>query len=322
LIVLLAVSVLALPGKRADPAEAADALAALREARAAKRDARGQSRPARRAGLAAAGLGGATRLAMTRRRGRRQEADGDGDFGADELPENVPVAEWPVGETASGPGVAGLAAQDFPDYGDEEQAPDDQGQREYGDGDHDRGDRGRVEERAPWDMAGDWGSGGGRVDQDPWGDDPLGVSARPGADERREPAGRGDAADPWSQADQGAQWGRPGRRSLTGPQAALSATGSRPAVRPWDPSDQGAPTGWNRDTGEWEVAAPPAEPAYPAETGSGSGPWPAASVPDASTVPDTSAAAKPERHSHRASKHGKPSRWRGSADRSGSGGES
>jgi GT2 family glycosyltransferase len=423
LVVLLAVSVLALPGKRADPAEAADALAALREARAAKRDARGQSRPARRAGLAAAGLGGATRLAMTRRRGRRQQADGDGDFGADELPETVAVAEWPGGETASGPGVAGLAAQDFPDYGDEEQAPDDQGQGEYGDGDRGRGDdRGRGEERAPWDMAGDWGSGGGRVDQDPWGDDPLGVSARPGATERREPAGRGDAADPWSQPDQTEQWGRPGRRSLTGPHAALSrrmtgqqpvvppeaplpprdpwdsgpqapvspdfptaaprrtgpqqpvggtgpqrsapwltgaqaplsATGSRPAVRPWDPSDQGAPTGWNRDTGEWEVAAPSAEPVYPAEpayseqpaysderaypveTGfpapveadyrapaeTGSGPWPAASVPDTSTGPGTSAPAKPERHSHRASKHGKPSRWRGSGDRSGSGSNS
>ena len=103
LVVLLAVCVLALPGKRAEPAEAADALAALREARDAKRGARGQPRsgraatevaaadgadtavPAagtsgrrgrtRRPGVAVAGLGGATRLAMARRRGRGQEAD-------------------------------------------------------------------------------------------------------------------------------------------------------------------------------------------------------------------------------------------------------
>ena len=52
LVVLLAVCVLALPGKRADPVEEAEALAALREARAAKRGALG-------------------RLALTRRRGQQ-----------------------------------------------------------------------------------------------------------------------------------------------------------------------------------------------------------------------------------------------------------
>ena len=45
LVVLLAVCLLALPGKRADPVQEADALAALREARDAKRGARGQVRP-------------------------------------------------------------------------------------------------------------------------------------------------------------------------------------------------------------------------------------------------------------------------------------
>ena len=192
LVVLLAVCVLALPGKRADPAEAADALAALREARDAKRGAR-----TRGPGVAVAGLGGATRLAMTRRRGRRQEVDGNDDFGADELPETVPVAEWPVGETASGPGVAGLAAQHFPDDGGaEDQAPGHQGQSEHADGDHGRGGHGLGEERAPWDMAGDWGSSG-RPDPDPWGDDPWGASVRPGAAEQRDAAGQRDAAEQW-----------------------------------------------------------------------------------------------------------------------------
>ena len=161
LVVLLAVCVLALPGKRADPVEEADALAALREARDAKRGARGQL---------------------------RREADDSDDLGADELPETVPVAEWPVGETASGPGVAGLAAQDFPDDGDEDQAPGDQGQSEHGDGDHGRGGHGLGEERAPWDMAGDWGSSGRRPDPDPWGDDPWG---QPGAAQPHRTAGGG-----------------------------------------------------------------------------------------------------------------------------------
>jgi hypothetical protein len=60
----------------------------------------------------------------------------------------------------------------------------------------------------------------------------------------------------------------------------------------------------------------PAETDFPAPRETESGPWPA------SAAPGRSSAAKPERHSHRASKHGKPSRWRGSGDRSGSGGES
>jgi hypothetical protein len=448
LLALLAVCVLALPGKRADPAEEADALAALREARDTKRTARGPLRPARaaaavaaadgsgnadtdvvagapdrrartrRPGAAIAGLG-ATRLAMpgSRRRGRRQEDGGDFDFGADELPETVAVAEWPAGQTAGGPGVAGLAGPGSADDGTEDQARGNQGEQVHRDGgdDDDRGRYGRREERAPWDMAGDWGSSG-RADPDPWGDDPW-------ADrERQNAAGQQDsavqrrseeqqAAAQWGRtgrADQTEQWGEPGRRGLTGPHAAvsrasgqqpvmpretpapqrdlwdsgpqapasgtgphgsapwesgpqppvsgtgpqrsapwptgpLSASGSEPVVRPWDAGNRSAPSAWNRDTGEWEVPAQPAEPpppAYPAESAhadetaysaeraypaaadypaqreTGSGPWPMA------TGPATPAAAKPERHSHRASKHGKPSRWRGSGDRSGSGGES
>ena len=122
----------------------------------------------------------ATRLALTRRRGRRLEADGGDDFGADELPETVAVAEWPVGETASGPGIAGHAAQDFPADDRDDQASGRIGARRSGPARlaarrrrrHGRAGYGRGEERAPWDMAGDWGSGGRRADPDPWGDDP------------------------------------------------------------------------------------------------------------------------------------------------------
>jgi hypothetical protein len=448
LLALLAVCVLALPGKRADPAEEADALAALREARDTKpgdtkpgdtkpgdtkpgdtkRGVRGPLRPARaasavaaadgpasgdsevvaagiagrrarirRPGAAIAGLG-APRLAMPRRRGRRQEDGGRYDFGADELPETVAVAEWPAGETQDGPGVAGLAGSGSTGDGSEDQAPGDEaenGSADRGADGNGRGGGGGLQaERAPWDMAGDWSSTGGRPDPDPWGDDPWADRERQNAAGRRDSAvQRGAeeqrAAAQWGQpgrADQTERWGEPERRSLTGPHAAvsrtsgqqpampreapaqlgdpwdigpkgsapwrtgpqtpLSATGSEPAATPWDAGNQSAPSAWNRDTGEWEVATRPAEPAqpagpaYPAEPGrsaepayfaersypaaadypaqreTGSGPWPT------STEPATPAPAKPERHSHRASKHGKPSRWRGSGDRSGSGGES
>ena len=427
LVVLLAVCVLALPGKRADPVEEADAVAALREARGARRGARGRAGPARaaagvgvaaggaaaegedaavavgtsgrglrsrRPGAAVAGLGGATRLALTRRRGRRLEADGGDDFGADELPETVAVAEWPVGETASGPGIAGHAARDFPgddpddrgssEQGQREQGQRDPGQREQAGADHGGAGYARGEERAPWDMAGDWGSSGRGADPDPWGDDAWSDGVRPGAGEQREAPAR--PRDPWDSGPQApvfpafraAAAGRTGQQPasgtgqqpvsgtgqqpvsgtgqqpvsgtgtgpqrpapwLTGPQDPLSGTGSELAGSPWDAGRCG-PTAWNRDTGEWEVPsrsaepARPAEPVYPGEPAypdqsaspdervypveaeypdqreTGSGPWPA------STVPSTPGAAKPERHSHRASKHGKPSRWRGSADRSG-----
>jgi GT2 family glycosyltransferase len=487
LVALLAVCVLALPGKRADPAEEADALAAPREAKGAKRGARRGLRlappsprsgaavdegddavadpevadpaiadPAVVAAVAAAGVAG------SRARIRRPEADAD-DFGPGALPQTVAVAEWPAGGTTDVPGVAGLAARDLPADGDD-QEPADQGRRRPGNADDDRG--GLAEERAPWDMAGDWGSGGRGQEPDPWGGDPWSeglppMAGRPGATGRapvgpgparqpgtggqpvsvgqrggasqRGPGGQRDGAGQWGRNDdQTEQWGQPGHRSLTGPpaaasqrpdqqrtgqpgtgqqramprdapsspsspsslrgqwdsgpqaatpsrdrrdagrdgdawsadrwgsgpqravgpepgrgtrpllpafgtgpqrsapwstgpQAPLPAPASGPAAEPWGAGQQVAASAWSRDTGEWGVPARPAQPdetAYPDETAeadereTGSGPWPAAAVPEAP------AAAKPERHSHRASKHGKPSRWRGSGDRPGSGGES
>ena len=145
-------------GQTRRPAEEADALAALREARDAKRGARGQLRSGRAATEVAAADGADTAVpaaghlrpprrgpgvpasrwpAWAARPGWPWRAGGaagrrrDDDFGAEGLPETVAVAEWPLGETASGPGVAGLAAQDFPDDDDEGQAPGDQGQGEH-----------------------------------------------------------------------------------------------------------------------------------------------------------------------------------------------
>ena len=356
LIVLLAVCMLALPGKRADPAEQAEAMAALQAARDARRASRGSRRFARgpadpdvagvgvaeddlaaaataetataetataetagrrgrirRPGVAIAGLGSA-RLAMTRRRGGSRKADGEddyrgddfgpddlgaGDFGRDELPETVPAAEWPVGATAGGHGEAGFG------------------------------------EQAPWDMVGDWGSGGRRDNADPW--------TQPAS----QPPAESAQAAPW----EAASWGtgpqplpsgtgpQASPRWQTGPQAPPPGTGPRPPITAPDAGQlAGMPTGWNRDTGEWERAAraerpgrfgEPAYPVdddYPAGPADESGPWPTATAGPGATAASAAACrarpGKPERHSHRASKHGRPSRWRGSADRPGRDGES
>jgi GT2 family glycosyltransferase len=397
LIVLLAVCMLALPGKRADPAEQAEAIAALQMARDARRASRGSRRFARgpavpdvagvgvadddlatvatataettaaesggrrgrirRPGAAIAGLGSA-RLAMTRRRGGSSEADGRDDyrrddfgqddfgqddfgrddfgtdaFGQGELPETVPAAEWPVGATAAGPGAGGLAAQHRDGDGvgrrvRRDQAPGDR----PGHGDPGFG------EQAPWDMVGDWGNGGRRDNADPWTQSAGQPAGQP-------PAGPGQAA-PWEAASWGS--GPQPLPSGTGPQEPPRwqtgpppppGTGPRPLVTPPDAGQvAGTPTGWNHDTGEWERAARAeraerpghfGEPGYPVEDdfpvgpADESGPWPtAAAVPGASSAAGPGQAEKPERHSHRASKHGRPSRWRGSADRPGRDGES
>ena len=289
----------------------------------------------RRAGAAIAGLG-ATRLAASRRRGAKREPDGQDDFGSGELPETVPAAEWPVGATVGDPGVTGLAAQDL-----------------SGDGDfQSHSDSGFGGQRMPWDMAGDWGSTG-RTDADPWGETGQWADRRPATEPQAaptRPTGQQPAvpleAAPWDVApwetgpsgtgpqplpsgtrpQQSARW-------QADPQAPLSAAGSRPFATPRDVGQPAGPAGWNRDTGEWERPAAPDEPAYlgepdysvendyPVAPAAGSGPWPVASAAPGAT--DANGAGRPERHSHRASKHGRPSRWRGgSADRPGRDGES
>jgi hypothetical protein len=146
----------------------------------------------------------------------------------------------------------------------------------------------------------------------------------------------------WGNASDWDAFSAPGSR--TGPhpvpqggERPVSLTGKRPAeMAPWEPRSGPQPVSWPAEdpvpstetrpverapweSGGWEGArgdrdALPAtpEPEPEPETGStGSGAWP---------VPERQA--KPERHSHRASKHGRPSRWRGSGNRSGGDGES
>jgi hypothetical protein len=190
----------------------------------------------------------------------------------------------------------------------------------------------------------------------PWADrrTATGPQAMPTRPAGRPPAGPEDAApwetESWGTAPQALPSGTGPQRSprwQTGPQAPLSGTGPRPAMTPQDAGQPSAPAGWSRDTGEWERAARAEraeradradraeesarlgesgyslEDDFPVGPTGGSGPWPAASaVPGTPSAAGRAGAGKPERHSHRASKHGRPSRWRGSSDRPGRDGES
>jgi hypothetical protein len=139
------------------------------------------------------------------------------------------------------------------------------------------------------------------------------------------------AAPAWRQDDSSAVAG-----SARDDTVGRHATGATPA---W--SDTGAASAWDStdETPQWpgtgEFPARRGTRETPAWSGtgetsawSGTGetpPWPT-SERDAPARPDEPAAAapaaKPERHSHRAAKHGRPSRWRGGADRSGGDGDS
>jgi GT2 family glycosyltransferase len=179
----------------------------------------------------------------------------------------------------------------------------------------------------------------GRRPRFPWGSEPertteSGTSSQPAAPSGGQPRFQWGSPEPSDSPGTGprpaASTGDQPRSSRgTGPQRSVSgnrwqsagAQGSQPVERaPWESPDWDADPGWNpaADGGAAEdrapgpapdVAASPerehAAPSVP-EPGSGSGAWPVASRP-----------ARPERGSHRASKHGKPSRWRGAGDRSG-----
>ena len=231
LIVALAVCMLALPGKRADPAEQAEAMAALRAARDARRApggsrrfARGAARPdAAEAGLADDGLAdddlaaaeaaaadtagrrgrmrrpgvaiaslGSTRLAITRRRGGRRKADGQDDFGQDDFGQHdFGHGELPETVPAAEWPVGATAGG----HGGAGLAAQDLG----GDG---------AGRQAPWDMVGDWDSAGRRESADPWAD-----SVQRDAPVRRDGSDQRDATEQWGRTAPGLIGGpRPGRR--------------------------------------------------------------------------------------------------------------
>ena len=380
-IALLAVCLLALPGKRADPVEEAARLAALREARNGRRadSVRRAVRPAVLRGAGTRTAGDADRPGFARRRHPGQLP----------VPVGDPVAGEPAGaEVDIAAGVGGgvpdalVSVPGLPD-GD----PQD----------------------APWDMAGDWSGGHRTVATDAWAtaslDDawktsPLeetrghGTRARltgqqasvretpvPGAEppETRAPWETGPRRAPWPSGPQPAAtppgtrypWETGPQRQATPPggqptaatgaqQVARSGaqptarTGAQPAARTGGQpvtrtggqpvtrtgAQPAARTGgqpvtrtggqpatqadlepaplppW--ESGEWPVVADsPAVPGPPGfrdtrpEPGTGSGPWPLAGP-----------SSRPERHSHRAAKHGRPSRWRGAGKRADGNGES
>ena len=194
LLATLAIFLLALPGKRADPVKEAEALTALREARNGRRAADSARRGGRNvradgAGHRAAGAG--DRLGFARKRRAGQAA-----------PDPETADPVPTGPVPAAPGSAGNLLADWePAVGEVREAEPtqaarpaaaitvgvaDQGQDRSGDliGADDRGSS-----SAPWDMAGDWDSANGSGAFDAWTADPLDVS-KPltGARQRIDPA--------------------------------------------------------------------------------------------------------------------------------------
>jgi hypothetical protein len=397
LIATLAICLLALPGKRADPVEEAEALTAFREARSDKRaasSARRVSRSVRTVGHRAAS--GIDRFAFARKRPGQPSPEpesakhGSADqAGADEKQATVaaedaePVAAAHPDEAVTSVGPIAWARGSFVGRAEKTSTGD--------------------SPSAPWDMAGEWGSGSrtgpsrtwtdisegaGRRDDPvrlpgqrastpespvsgtptqeskppwetraqraPWDSDARGpatrpvsrtgpqptpgVGARPAAPDDAQPVSR-TGSQPVSRTDaQPALGTGPHRIFWEGPQPA-SGTGARPVPRtdaqpalpggappasmaPWESGDWGKAPGWDAVARDRDVPATPAatiepkpEPAATPEPEpeprGGSGARPVAGRP-----------AKPERHSHRAAKHGKPSRWRGSGNRSSGDGRS
>jgi GT2 family glycosyltransferase len=273
LIALLAVCVLALPGKRETPAAEAEAMTAVRATQHSKRAPRTAKRPARTrrggrrvpqeaaAGQAGRGNGPAWRAGLAGRAaalgpGRRR---------------SEPSASGPEEDVTTGSGVGVLA-------------------------DTDEGDQtARWEQPAPWesDPRGTswdtgpheaWGSG----PQPTWRSGPqqaLGSGPQPAWDSGPQPAWDSGPREPWD----------------SGPR------------EPWDSGPrQGRDSGqegWDGGPGTGPRAAWP------------SGPQPTARQPGEGR-PGPERNERAERHSHRASRRGRPGRRRGSGDRSGSDEES
>jgi GT2 family glycosyltransferase len=401
LIATLAICLLALPGKRADPVQEAKALAALREARNGKRAAG----PARRAmpSLRAAAAGHragdgidrlGSRFAGRRRAGRAQDepepADDDA-LASQAEAEYVATDQATAGQAATGQ-TAAAAAKDagLADAARAEAATtaglvgrgQDRRGRHAGHAVDDRaastGDDRVVASApgAPWDTAGDWDKPDRTGAPDPWAagppdtskpltgagqrDDPFRVTGQRADSVRlpaQYPAVRGNARPespvlgtpvsetrpPWETGSERPQPAtsrtaqQPATRTGAQPVSWLgdqpaSGTGARPVMptgtqpagrAPWESGGWGKAPEWDaahgsRDTTtaasirDPSLVAPEPEP----EAAGGSGAWPAGPQPAKQERPE-----KQERHSHRAAKHGRPSRWRGSGNRSTGDGE-
>jgi hypothetical protein len=353
LVALLAVIVLALPGKRADQAAEAEAMAAVRAAQHGRRAARSGRvrRGVRRAPLAA----DAERA--TRGAGRGIGLAGRAVAGLGVVRRRA-SAPRPGTEVAlrPGSGVGVLANGDAPDQTEQWNYRgqwDDNGQWE---------DDGQPDGDDQWDDAGQWDDSGQRADVRQLGRRTGLTGPQPAA-----PRGTGpQSAAPWEADPGGTSWD-------TGPQPAapwetrpqtdawdtgpLSSRGSGPqpswdgVPRPtrgsgpqpsWDNGsqeswDNGSQESWdNGSQGSWDNGSQESWDDGPEEswdTGPhatrGTGPqasWRDEPSWDAGNAggrePAAERTARTERHSHRARRHARPSRRRGSGERSGSEGES
>jgi hypothetical protein len=191
LLATLAICLLALPGKRADPVEEAKALTALREARNGKRAAGSSTRRAVRS-VRTAGAGhraaGVDRLRFPRRRAGQARPDLEP---VSQAPEGQPAAdEMPAAEASGDAELAGSARSEamtavgLADWGQE--------RADWGQDSHSR----RAEEDetggssgAPWDMVGDWEAGSRTGASNAWTADPLETAKFP------EDAGKQDDPD-------------------------------------------------------------------------------------------------------------------------------
>jgi GT2 family glycosyltransferase len=393
LIAVLAICVLALPGKRADPAEEAQALEALREARHSRRTAEATGARARAGDLGrvslslGAGLAAPYRAMSHRPRLRRPMAGKRGkgqdpELDYAELPgTGFPDPEFPAEEFEDAEFHKAAAADDAlaavgpPGNGAADgrwdMAADSAGATPWETG---------PEERPPWETDSDsWGTGPqatvsstGSQRSMSWGTGPQHLDSREsGSQVPADSTGPQRSASSWETGPQrrdswdtgldsresgsrvpadstgpqrSAPWETdPQRRDSwdtgsnswgTGPQATVSSTGSQrslpwgtgpqapvqpadrePAATPWDQGDWAAPASW---PGDPDLAAGPERDDAPERLGTGGWEVPArADVPASVSREAVSREAKPERHSHRAAKHGRPGRWRGGADRSG-----
>jgi GT2 family glycosyltransferase len=266
LVAVLAICVLALPGKRTDPAAEAAALAELRAAQHGRRAVRAAER-SRLPGLP--GLPGLSRLSGRLEQSGRQaartgraaaERAGLGAFRGRATAQDTGPADFET--TRSGVGV--LADTDEPDYDADE--PDYTGERD------------QAGLRDPWET--------GPQRAEPWETGPQQAAPwETGPHPRVSPTGPQQAA-PW-------ETGPHPRMSPTGPQQAapwetgphprMSPAGPQPATGPWDADDAGQPPyeaetpGWDEpaswdeeprweETPEWRDDPPSRdEPARPAE---------------------------------------------------------
>jgi hypothetical protein len=325
LIAVLAICVLALPGKRADPAQEAQAMAALREARhgvpaadaagTRTRTGLGLGRRVRAGDLSrvGAGLAGPYRAVTRKTRlrtlvagnhGAEQDAKLDRAVFQDAVFQDAELQDAELQETAA-PDDA-LADATAPESSTDDGVAD-----------------GSWDMTRDWDSAAPWETGAQAFAALAESPQPVPWSTGPQVSVRRDD--QEPSATPWdSPARDSTAWGSgewpvPERWQ---DDTVLADQPEQDDAPPWHGTGESAEWHGTGESAEWHGTGESAEWHGTGESAEwqGTGEW---EVPARSDAPAAaSGVAKPERHSHRAAKHGRPSRWRGGADRSGRNGNS